>query len=109
VGRRRAERRSGARSRCRGEHAPGSLRGATAQAQLQAEPDPGTLEVWPPGATLAAGTALPLAVTLVTGSGDSTDVTTDAVWTSSLPGWRSPPMLRVSTGPSSRARRAARC
>ena len=56
---------------------------ATAQAQLEAETDPGTLEVWPPGATLAAGTALPLAVTLVTGSGDSSDVTADAVWSSS--------------------------
>ncbi|HZX42760.1 MAG TPA: hypothetical protein VFE93_13045, partial [Myxococcaceae bacterium] len=59
--------------------------GATGQAQLHTEPDPSTLEVWPPGATLAAGTALPLAVTLVSGSGDSTDVTTDAIWTPTLP------------------------
>lgn len=58
---------------------------ATAQAQLAAEPDPATLEAWPPAATLAAGTALPLSVTVVTGSGDSTDVTADAVWTSSSP------------------------
>jgi len=58
---------------------------ATAQARLQAEPDAGSLEVWPPGALLAAGTVLPLSVTWVTGSGDSTDVTADAVWTSSLP------------------------
>jgi hypothetical protein len=59
---------------------------STAQAQLTAESDPGTLEVWPPMATLAAGTALPVSVTLVTGSGDSTDVTADAVWTSTDPG-----------------------
>ncbi|HUM09878.1 MAG TPA: Ig-like domain-containing protein [Myxococcaceae bacterium] len=58
---------------------------ATAQAQVEAESAPAALEVWPPGVTLAAGTALPLSVSLVTGSGDSTDVTPDAVWTSSLP------------------------
>jgi hypothetical protein len=58
---------------------------STAQAQLTAESAPGTLEVWPPLATLAAGTALPVSVTLVTGSGDSTDVTADAVWTSTDP------------------------
>jgi len=58
---------------------------STAQAQLTAEPSPGTLEVWPPVAALAAGTAAPVSVTLVTGSGDSTDVTADAVWTSSDP------------------------
>ena len=55
---------------------------STAQAQLTAELSPGTLEVWPPAAALAAGTALPVSVTLVTGSGDSADVTADAVWTS---------------------------
>jgi hypothetical protein len=55
---------------------------ASAQAQLTAEPNPGMLEVWPPAAALAAGTALPVTVTLVSGSGDSTDVTADAVWTS---------------------------
>lgn len=59
--------------------------GATAQAPLTAEPQAGTLEVWPPGATLAAGTALSLSVTLVSASGESTDVTPDAVWTSSAP------------------------
>jgi hypothetical protein len=78
---------------------------STAQAQLTAEPNPGTLEVWPPGAELAAGTALPVAVTLVTGSGDSTDVTADAVWTSNTarvaivtnaPGQRGLLLARVS-------------
>jgi len=59
--------------------------GATAQAPVQVEPQTGTLEVWPPAATLAAGTALPLAVTLVSASGESTDVTSDAVWISSVP------------------------
>jgi hypothetical protein len=59
--------------------------GATAQAQLQADPDPGALELWPPAATLAAGTAVPLSVTLVAGSGESIDVTSDAVWISNNP------------------------
>jgi len=59
--------------------------GATAQAQLQAEPDQGSLEIWPPAAMLATGTAMPLAVTLLTASGDSIDVTSDAVWISSDP------------------------
>ena len=58
---------------------------ASAQAQVEAEPLPGTLEIWPPAVTLAAGTALPVAVTLVDGSGGSTDVTADAVWFSSDP------------------------
>jgi hypothetical protein len=56
---------------------------ASAQAQVQAESGPGILEAWPPAAALAAGTALPVVVTLITGSGDSTDVTADAVWLSS--------------------------
>ncbi len=59
--------------------------GATAQAQLVAEPETGVLEVWPPRATLAAGTGLPLSVSLVSSSGESTDVTPDAVWTSGAP------------------------
>ena len=58
---------------------------ASAQAQVEAEPLPGRLEIWPPAVTLAAGTALPVAVTLVEGSGGSTDVTADAVWFSSDP------------------------
>ena len=58
---------------------------ASAQAQVQSEPGPGTLEVWPPAAVLATGTALPVAVTLVTSSGDSVDVTDDAVWSSTAP------------------------
>jgi hypothetical protein len=59
--------------------------GASAQAPMVAEPDPGKLEVWPAGATLAAGTALALSVILVSGSGESTDVTSDAVWISNAP------------------------
>ncbi len=59
--------------------------GATAQAPLVVEAQPGMLEAWPPGLTLAAGTELPLSVTLVSASGDSTDVTADAVWMSSAP------------------------
>jgi len=59
--------------------------GAVAQAQLQADPDPGSLEVWPPAATLAAGTAVPVTVTLLAGSGESIDVTSDAVWISNNP------------------------
>jgi len=58
---------------------------ATAQAQLQVEPGPPVLEIWPPVAGLASNTALPVSVTLLTASGDSTDVTTDAVWRSSEP------------------------
>jgi len=58
---------------------------ATAQAQLEVEADPPVLEIWPPVATLAAGTALPVTVILLTASGDSTDVTADAVWRSSQP------------------------
>jgi hypothetical protein len=58
---------------------------ATAQAQIRSETQPGTLEVWPPAVSMAAGTALPVAVTLVTASGDSVDVTQDAVWRSSSP------------------------
>jgi len=56
---------------------------ATSQAQVQAETSPAFLESWPPAATLAAGTVIPVAVTLVDGSGDSTDVTADTVWVSS--------------------------
>ena len=58
---------------------------ASAQVTLVSEPEPGLLEVWPPTATLAAGTALPLAVTLLTASGEATDATPDAVWISSAP------------------------
>jgi hypothetical protein len=58
---------------------------ATAQAQIRSETQPGTLEVWPPAVVMAAGTALPVAVTLVTDSGDSVDVTQDAVWRSTSP------------------------
>ena len=76
---------------------------ATAQAQLEAEPDRGTLEAWPPGATLAAGTALPLSVTLLTGSGDSVDVTGDAVWTSS-----NPKIAIATNAPGERGRLLAR-
>jgi trimeric autotransporter adhesin len=59
---------------------------ATAQAQLEVEADAPLLEVWPPVATLAAGTALPVSVTLLTASGDATDVTADTVWRSNEPG-----------------------
>lgn len=59
--------------------------GATAQAPVSAEAQGGTLEAWPPGATLAAGTALPLSLSLISASGESTDVTTDAVWISTAP------------------------
>src|SRR5262249_44431120 len=59
---------------------------ATAQAQVLSEPGSGTLEVWPPAVVLATGTALPLAVTLVTNSRDSVDVTDDAVWRSTALG-----------------------
>jgi len=62
-----------------------SFGGASAQGALSAEPDAGTLEVWPPSPLLAAGTALPLSVTLLSSSGDSTDVSADALWTSSAP------------------------
>ncbi|HZW87594.1 MAG TPA: hypothetical protein VFF12_00825 [Myxococcaceae bacterium] len=58
---------------------------ASAQAQVQSEPGSGTLEAWPPALVLAAGTALPVALTLVTDSGDSVDVTADAVWRSNSP------------------------
>jgi len=58
---------------------------ATAQAQIRSEIEPGTLEVWPPEVVLAAGTAVPVTVTLVTDSGDSVDVTQDAVWRSTGP------------------------
>jgi hypothetical protein len=58
---------------------------ATAQAQIRSEAQTGTLEVWPPAVVMAAGTAVPVAVTLVTGSGDSVDVTRDAVWRSTSP------------------------
>ena len=59
--------------------------GATAQAAISAEPLGGTLEAWPPSTTLAAGTALPLSVSLISASGESTDVTADAVWISTAP------------------------
>jgi hypothetical protein len=59
---------------------------ATAQAQLEVKADPPLLEIWPPVATLAAGTSLPVSVTLFTASGDATDVTADAVWRSDEPG-----------------------
>lgn len=59
--------------------------GAVAEAAVTFEPDAGTLELWPPGPSLAIDTALPVAVTLLSASGDSSDVTRDAVWTSSAP------------------------
>ncbi|MGZ6132097.1 MAG: hypothetical protein ACXWLF_08730, partial [Myxococcaceae bacterium] len=59
--------------------------GATAQAAVSAEAQGGTLEAWPPGTTLAAGTAVPLSVSVISASGESTDVTADAVWLSSAP------------------------
>jgi uncharacterized protein YjdB len=61
------------------------LGAANAQVRIEAEPDPGALEVWPPAVNLATGTGLPVAATLVDGSGESTDVTADAIWLSSDP------------------------
>jgi trimeric autotransporter adhesin len=59
--------------------------GATAEALVTFEPDAGTLELWPPAPTVAKDTALPVAVTLRSASGDSSDVTQDVVWTSTDP------------------------
>jgi hypothetical protein len=59
--------------------------GAMAEAAVTFEPDAGTLELWPSAPNLAIGTALPIAVTLLSASGDSSDVTQDVVWTSSDP------------------------
>src|SRR5262249_48263937 len=58
---------------------------ASAQAQIRSETAPGNLEIWPPAVVLAAGTAFAVTVTLVTDSGDSVDVTDDAVWRSASP------------------------
>jgi hypothetical protein len=59
--------------------------GATAEASVTFEPDAGTLELWPPAPTVANGTALPITVTLLSASGDSSEVTQDVVWTSTDP------------------------
>ena len=61
------------------------LGAASAQVRIEAEPDPGALEVWPPAVSLATGTTFLVAATLVDGSGESTDVTADTVWLSSDP------------------------
>lgn len=62
-----------------------SFQGASAAAQLTLEPGPATVEAWPPTQSLALGTAVPLAATLLSPSGDSSDVTADVTWVSSTP------------------------
>ena len=62
-----------------------SFQGASAACQLSLEPGPATAEAWPPTQALALGTAVPLTATLLSPSGDASDVTGDVTWVSSAP------------------------
>jgi hypothetical protein len=62
-----------------------SFQGANAASQLSLEPGPASAEAWPPAQALALGTAVPLTATLLSPSGDASDVTADVTWVSSVP------------------------
>jgi hypothetical protein len=49
------------------------------------EAGPASLEAWPPSLSVAQGTAAPLTATLLSPSGDATDVSADVTWVSSAP------------------------